>query len=252
MNGLSTISSATTALSSVAKLGSVSNATGALDKLGGATGALQGKLGAGLAGATSALGGALGDIQGKLNGLTSLASAGLPVGAIAELQSSIASLAGGLPGAIGLPAIGFNTTDRGAVTAQIGVNLGDPGIPAPNLVGEISEEAKSAIDDKITELKKKKTEINAKRKDLKAKRDAALKEFRKAEDSLPKGDPAIMTAYDKYSDAFDEWQKVDLEFDKADLQLEIQRLNKLDPGAGDQANARAQATINNIIAANGG
>jgi uncharacterized coiled-coil DUF342 family protein len=119
-------------------------------------------------------------------------------------------------------------------------------------VGEISEETKSALDDKIAELKKKKTEINTKRKELKAKRDAALKEFRKAEDSLPKGDPAIMTAYNKYSDAFDEWQKVDLEYTRADLDLDIQKLNKLTPGAGDAARAKADATINSIIAANGG
>lgn len=235
MNGLSSISSATTALSSVAN---------SLNKVGGAAGALNG--------ATSALNGALGDIQGKLNGLTSLASAGLPVGAIAELQSAIASLAGGVPGAIGLPAIGFNTTDRAAVTAQTTAVLGDPGIPPPNLTGAISPEAKGALDDKIAELKKKKAEINERRKDLKAKRDAALNEYKKAVDDLPKGDPAIKAAYIKYSDAFDEWQKVDFEYDRADLELETQRLNKLSPGAGDAARANADATINSIIAANGG
>ena len=178
--------------------------------------------------------------------MTALASAGLPVGAIAELQSAISSLAGGVPGAIGLPAIGFNTTDRGAVTAQIGAVLGDPGIPAPNLVGEIPQETKSALDDKIAELKKKKAEINVKRKDLKAKRDAALKEFRKAEKSLPKGDPAIMAAYKVYSAAFDEWEKVDLEYSRADIDLDLQKLNKISPGAGDAARADANAIINNI------
>jgi hypothetical protein len=261
MNGLPSAASAAGALSSVAgalgnnklagTLSKVSGAIGTLNKLGGAADALKKGL-PDLKGATSALGGAVGDIQGKLNGLTALASLGLPVGAIAELQSAISSLAGGTPGAIGLPAIGFNTTDRGAVTAQIGAVLGDPGIPAPNLVGEIPQETKSALDDKIAELKKKKAEINVKRKDLKEKRDAALKEYRKAEKSLPKGDPAIMAAYTKYSDAFDEWQKVDLEYDRADLELETQRLNKLSPGAGDAARANADATINSIIAANGG
>ena len=255
MNGLPSAASAAGALSSVAgalgnnklagTLSKVSGAIGTLNKLGGAADALKKGL-PDLKGATSALGGAAGDIQGKLNGLTALASAGLPVGAIAELQSAISSLAGGVPGAIGLPAIGFNTTDRGAVTAQIGAVLGDPGIPAPNLVGEIPQETKSALDDKIAELKKKKAEINVKRKDLKAKRDAALKEFRKAEKSLPKGDPAIMAAYKVYSAAFDEWEKVDLEYSRVDIDLDLQKLNKISPGAGDAARADANAIINNI------
>ena len=273
MNGLSSISSATNALSSVAgalgssgikvpgavagvgalagsatdalgkATGALNSASGALNKLGGLSGSLNGAIDGALKGATSALGGALGNIQSQLNGLTSLASAGLPVGAIAELQSAISSLAGGVPGAIGLPAIGFNTTDRGAVTAQIGTNLGDPGIPAPNLVGEIPQETKSAIDDKIAELKKKKAELSAKRKDLKAKRDAALSEYKKAKDSLPQGDPGIMTAYKKYSDAFDEWQKVDFEYSDADIELDRQKLNKISPGSGDAAQAQGDAQV---------
>jgi hypothetical protein len=255
MNGLPSAASAAGALSSVAgalgnnklagTLSKVSGAIGTLNKLGGAADALKKGL-PDLKGATSALGGAAGDIQGKLNGLTALASAGLPVGAIAELQSAISSLAGGTPGAIGLPAIGFNTTDRGAVTAQIGAVLGDPGIPAPNLVGEIPQETKSALDDKIAELKKKKAEINVKRKDLKAKRDAALKEYRKAEKSLPKGDPAIMAAYKKYSDAFDEWQPVDLAYGNVDVELSSEQLEKISPGSKARIDALAQSQINTM------
>lgn len=245
MNGMSSVSSSTAALSDIAtSLGSPTLA-GTLNKLGGVTDSLKSGL-PDLKGATSALGGALGDIKGQLNGLTALASIGLPPGAIAELQSAIASLSGGTPGAIGLPAIGFNTTDRSAVTTQIGAVLGDPGIPPPNLVGEIPEETKSAIDDKIAELKKKKTELIVKRKDLKAKRDAALKEYKKAKDSLPQGDPAIMTAYDKYSAAFDEWQKVDLQYSSADIAVLDAQFEKISPEAAAQAKAQAQTTINSI------
>jgi hypothetical protein len=85
-----------------------------------------------------------------------------------------------------------------------------------------------------------------KRKDLKAKRDAALKEYRKAEKSLPKGDPAIMAAYNIYDSAFDEWQKVDIEYSRTDIDLDLQKLNKISPGAGDEARADANAIINNI------
>lgn len=250
MNGVTTATSALNALSSIAgEAGSITNS------INGVTGSVSGALGS-VSGALNKVSGALdtvnkvsgaldklGSAQGKLNSLTSLAAAGLPVGAIAELQSSIASLAGGIPNLIGLPAVGFNTTDRGSITAQIGAVLGDPGIPSPNLVGEIPQETKSAIDDKITELKKKKDELRPKLKELKAKRDSALKEFRKAEDSLPKGDPAIMSAYNKYSEAFDEWEKVDLEYNRADLQITSQRLEQLAPGSTAQAQAAGDAQV---------
>jgi hypothetical protein len=120
-------------------------------------------------------------------------------------------------------------------------------------VGEIPQETKNALDDKIAELKKKKAEINVRRKDLKAKRDAALKEYKKAKDSLPQGDPAIMAAYDKYSAAFDEWQKVDFEYLDADVKLSGEQLEKISPGSKARIDAMAQSqinTINNVFGTN--
>jgi len=252
MNGLSSISSSTSALSSIANvigdnnlssnLSAASNIAGDLNKLGNLASSLKVGL-PDASGATSALGGALGSIQGQLNGLTSLAALGLPVGGIAQLFSSISSLTGGNPGAIGLPSIGFNTTDRTSVTAQINTNLGDPGIPTPNLVGEIPDQTKSAFDDKIAALKKQKSELGAKLKEYKTKRDVALKEYKIANDSLPQGDPAITTAYNKYSDAYDEWQKVDLEYGSVDLEIERQKLEQIAPGSTAQAQALGDAEV---------
>lgn len=148
----------------------VNNATGALNSIPGTAGltnAIKDVSTAVLNGASalgsldklsSAVSG--GNIAGALNGLTALASAGLPAGAAAQLQSAIASLSGGTPGAISLPSIGFNTTDRGSITAQITSLLGDPGIPQPNLVGEISEEAKQTIETSIEKIKEELDKAN--------------------------------------------------------------------------------------------
>ena len=172
MNGISAVSAVTGALSSVSSnLGGVSNA---LDKLS--------------------------DTANQLGGLTALASTGLPVGALAQLESSIAALAGGTPGSISLPSVGFNTTDRTAITNQIGATLGDPGIPPPNLVGSIPDTAKSAIDDAYEksqiEFKEAEKAYDAKTKVIKA----ALKEYKKLDRTLPPGDPKIDEAYQKFYD----------------------------------------------------
>jgi hypothetical protein len=169
MNGISAISAATGALSSIAsKLGGVSNE--------------------------------LGDAANKLGGLTALASTGLPVGALAQLESSIAALAGGTPGSIALPSVGFNTTDRTSITKQIGATLDDPGIPPPNFVGSIPDSAKSAIDDDYEkaqiEFKEAEAAVNAKLAELQV----AFDEYKKLDGTLPQGDPRIAEAYQRYRD----------------------------------------------------
>ena len=205
MNGLSTIASTTSALSNTANAlasttGAINNISGSLtgaasslsstfSSLTGKVGSLQGTLNGALNGATSALGGALGSIQGQLNGLTSLASAGLPVGAIAQLQSSISSLAGGVPNSIGLPAIGFNTTDRGSITKQIGAVLGDPGIPAPNLVGEIPQDTKDAIDNAVAKTKATLDDAQAKLHALNISAQSLKDNYLKERDLLGENDP---------------------------------------------------------------
>jgi hypothetical protein len=153
----------------------------------------------GLPSVTTAIG-ALSSVADKLGGLTAFASIGLPVGAVAQLQSSIASLAGGTPGAIALPSIGFNTTDRTSITRQIDSTLGDPGIPTPNLVGSIPDTTKVAIDDAYQkaqiEFKEASEALDAKIVVIKA----ALDEYKKLDGTLPPGDPRIAEAYQKYRD----------------------------------------------------
>lgn len=261
MNGLSTAASASTAID---KLGSALGIdTGGLSKVASTLSDVSKVVGA-IDGAANKLGELANTVKSPIdpskipdpksiaNGLTALASAGLPAGAIAELQSSICSLAAGVPGAINLPSVAFNTTDRGAVTAQISSVLGNPKIPTPNLVGEIPQETKDAIQTKIDDLKKKKAELNLKRKELKVKRDTALKEYNKAKDNLPAGDPTIMTAYKKYSDAFDEWQLADLEYTLAGIEVTEARYKQIDPAGYARAQAAAQAQINTINGVVGG
>jgi hypothetical protein len=151
-----------------------------------------------LTSATSGITGALGSAASQLGGLTALASAGLPVGAIAQLQSSIASLAGGTPGAIALPSVAFNTTDRASITAQITSTLGDPGIPTPNLVGSIPDSAKSAVDDAKQKAEQEYQAAGAALDTKTAEIKVALDNYKKLDATLPPGDPAIDAAYQAY------------------------------------------------------
>jgi len=145
--------------------------------------------------------GALGAAASKLGGLTSLASAGLSAGGIAQLQSSIASLASGGPAAINLPTVGFNTNDRTSITAQTTSLLGDPGIPPPNLTGAVSTDtistyeaqqaANQALSDQYNVL------LNAVSSALS---NLAITQsaYMTAENNLPAGDPGISTAYQAF------------------------------------------------------
>lgn len=197
-------SSAINAVSSAAgALGGLTSAANTLSNLvPSAKSALGGALGA-----ASSLGGTLGNLSGalsgaasKLGGLTSLASAGLSVGAIAQLQSSIASLSSGGPAAINLPTVSFNTNDRASITAQTDSLIGDPGIPSPNLTGAVPAEAADTLQDRsnvVMEGAKLGTAfINAT-----SARDKALKAYDKAVKKLPAGDPAIAAARATYDAA---------------------------------------------------
>jgi len=196
--GLGPLSGAISAASSAAMngLSSVTAATGALSSLAGNLDNVSGALG----GAAGALSGALGDAASRLGGLTALASVGLPVGAIAQLQSSIAALAGGTPGAIALPSVGFNTTDRTAITNQINATLGDPGIPTPNLVGSIPETARASIDELEQQAQAENRAAHAAFMEISATVIAALNEFKRLDSTLPPGDPKIAEAYQKWRD----------------------------------------------------
>jgi hypothetical protein len=140
---------------------------------------------------------ALPKLPDGVNALAGLAAAGLPAGAAAQLKSAISSLSSGTGGSIKLPTISFNTTDRGSITSQITSVLGDPKIPMPNLIGEISDKVKSEAEKALKsgeEILKVNAEIRANTEKVLE----ARKAFYEAEASLPQGDPGIQAAFDKW------------------------------------------------------
>lgn len=150
-------------------------------------------------GATSAISGVsslVSSLQGQANGLTALASAGLPVGAIAQLQSALSSIPGGTSSIV-MPSIGFNTTDRSTVTAQIDNILGDPGIPAPSLIGEIPDSAEDAYQQLVSQADSA-YQIQDQVSQYEDNIQNALDAYYSAEQNLPDGDPGINQAYQTY------------------------------------------------------
>jgi len=144
-------------------------------------------------------GGLLGQATGAVDQLKSLASAGLPAGAAAELQSAMGAIASAGSG-IKMPSIGINTTDRSELTAAITSVLEDPQIPAPDLLGEVSEAAKSAVEEAKATAESFKLEnitLQTKFSDLREQATTEFGVYLQLRDSLPQGDPAIEAARQK-------------------------------------------------------
>lgn len=176
-----------------------------------ATGAINDKLGSfgNVTGLSNAINGATSDAlnslaSGKMPDLNSLASkalSGLPAGVSSALQGAISSLSAGGQVPIKLPTVATNTVNRADLTAQVKNVLGDPGIPTPNLSGEIPDSAKSDVEKlqaKTTELRKVVKELS----DYNKKIDKAKKQYDKALASLPQGDPKIEAAKQAYAGLF--------------------------------------------------
>jgi hypothetical protein len=212
-NGISgataALSSATGAIGGASSLiSSASSAlTGATSALTGATAALSSATGA-LTGALSSATGALNNLTGQASGLlskgidaiksgtdslASLATAGLPPAAAAQLNAAINSLSAGGPIPIKLPTVAVGTNDRSEITAQLSSVLGSVKIPLPNFTAGISKAATSKADDfadkAIALLKEKEKQDEA--------YDAAINAFNKAKVTLPQGDPELETLRDK-------------------------------------------------------
>jgi hypothetical protein len=172
----------------------VNNAVGALNVIPGAE-KISGLIKDAQSAAMNGL--ALPKLPDGLNALAGLASAGLPAGAAAELKSAISALSSGTGGSIKLPTISFNTTDRASITSQITSVLGDPKIPMPNLVGEISEGAKNALSTALDKFKES-DKIFKQIDEITDKIEAAQQAFYEAESSLPQGDPGVKSARDAW------------------------------------------------------
>lgn len=166
---------------------------------------------------------------GKSGSLAGIVAGGLKVGGLAQLQSAIASLGGG---SVKLPSVGFNTTERNAITQQIRSVLGDPGIPQPNLVGEISEATSAELQSVIDAARAKKAQLKPQLNAAKEKRNAAKNQYTEAKKTLPQGDPELVKLYNEYVQAETEYDKIYSEYAKTDIALGMAKLEKLSPGAG--------------------
>ena len=133
--------------------------------------------------------------------MAALASAGLPAGAAAALNSAISSLSSGGAVPIKLPTVGLNTNDRSSATSLLGSVFGSSKIPVPNFSGNpatTGETPATAALGKIKEIETKVAELQKQIDDnvtiiLSLKSDYAIKKaaFTDLKNSLPAGDPQI-------------------------------------------------------------
>ena len=180
-----------------------------------------------------------GDIGGQLDNLTALVSKGLPAGAAAELASSVSALSAGGAAAIKLPAVGFNTTDRGSITSQIKNVLGNPKIPTPNLLGEITQDVKDQAQ-KLLDVGKKYQQLQDKLAEFDKKVFDKLKAYNDAELNLPAGDPAIEKALAEFDKATTDPEYIKLLDQIIDLDINNVAGDIL-AGAGETASGIANA-----------
>ena len=139
--------------------------------------------------------------SGKLS-LASLASAGLPVGAAAQLNAAISSMSSGGAVQIKLPTVAINTNDRSELTSQVTSLLGDAKIPPPNFAGASEDVYKAGLS-KIDAKKEKYKEIDAKlealneeAKTVRAQYNASAETYENANNNLPAGDPSVRAIYE--------------------------------------------------------
>jgi hypothetical protein len=143
----------------------------------------------------------LGSVANQIGGLTSAIVAGLPIGQASQLLSSLSALGAGGASPIKLADIGFNTVNRSSLTEQINDVIGDPGIPKPNFVGEVSDATVSSLEQELIAAL---SEI----RNIEAELDISLQEETRTysllialERDLPLGDPAIAAARNEYLEA---------------------------------------------------
>ena len=178
------------------------NALGAAaNKLGSATAGLQG-LAKGIADkATSALNNLK---PPSLDPAAALAKSGLPSGLAASLASQISAIGSGGSVPVGMPVIAINTTNRASITDAVNQLIGDPGIPKPNQLGEISPATTNTVESFEQSRSKELSKLAdwaVKNSKLSKKADKAEAAYQKALKKLPQGDPSIQALYDEYKAA---------------------------------------------------
>ena len=143
----------------------------------------------------------LGAAGSKLGGLTSSLSSALSPGAAAALVSALASLTSGGGSSLKLPTVANNTFGtRLSLSSLVSTVLGNPKIPRPNLLGEISTGALSAF----KSLKSLKATLAEKTKAVTSEeKKIASKQAKYAEilSIFPSGSPEIEKAKQEYESA---------------------------------------------------
>ena len=141
--------------------------------------------------------------SGKLS-LSSLASAGLPAAAAAQLNSAISSMSSGGAVPIKLPTIAINTNSetRAELDKSTKDLLGDSKIPVPNFSGNPATTGETSASQTLEAF-------NEKRKDQQKRFDEQLKVAKAAKvawmdavNNLPLGDPTIADLKKKYEDEY--------------------------------------------------
>ena len=132
--------------------------------------------------------------------LSSLATAGLPAGAAAQLNAAISALSSGGPVQIKMPVVAVGTIDTKSVTAQLASTFGDSKIPLPNLSGEVSASAKAgaeSITAKVNQVLKLQEQMQTQSDVIAKAREAYLT----AKQDLPQGDPSLAQLESAYKQA---------------------------------------------------
>jgi hypothetical protein len=149
----------------------------------------------------SSVANSLGKFASQVGGLTAAITSKLPIGEASQLLSSLSALGAGGASPVQLASLGFNTVNRKDLSTQIRNVLGDPGIPEPNFLGEISE---TTIESLEQELLTSLEEI----RNLEIELDAALQvetttyaRLTAIERDSPFGDPAVDEARRIYIEA---------------------------------------------------
>lgn len=149
----------------------------------------------------SSVANSLGSFANRAGGLTSAITSRLPLGQASQLLSSLSALGAGGASPIKLPSIGINTINRQSLTAQIKSVIGDPGIPEPNLLGEISEATVQSLEQELLtaleDIQKIEDELNAALQE----ENTAYARLTAIERDAPFGDPSIAEARRIYIEA---------------------------------------------------
>ena len=169
----------------------------------------------------------LDDLKSGKTSLASLASAGLPAGAAAQLNSAISSMSSGGAVPIKLPTIAINTNDRSELTSQITSVLGDAKIPVPNFSGNPAttgntegESLLAAAEAKaLAEIEK----LSSQSAELQQSASEAKTALDTAKNSLPQGDPTIASLESAHTSIKENLTEVDSKL-KALQQAQIAKI----------------------------